>query len=111
MARKRKTSVFEDLFQIAAMLPWWVGVIVAAVAYVFIHRYAVAEIPTSTAPGQMGQMVVGQMAKALPTYCQYIIPVIFLAGAVASYLGRRKREGLVADVTTDRSGESLMSMN
>jgi len=111
MARKRKTSVFEDLFQIAAMLPWWVGAILAAVAYVFIHRYAIAEIPTSTAPGQMGQMVVGQMTKALATYGQYIIPAIFLAGAVASYLGRRKREGLVVDVATDKSGDSLRNMN
>lgn len=111
MARRRKTSAFEDLFQIAAMLPWWVGVILAAVAYVFIHRYAVAEIPITTAPGQMGQMVVGQMTKALALYGQYIIPVIFLAGAVASYLGRRKREGLIADVATDRSGDSLRNMN
>lgn len=111
MARKRKTSVFEDLFQIAAMLPWWVGVILAAVAYVFIHRYAVAEIPITTAPGQMGQMVAGQMIKALALYGQYIIPAIFLAGAVASYFGRRKREGLIADVATDKSGDSLRNMN
>lgn len=93
------------------MLPWWVGVILAAVAHVFLHRYAIAEIPSTTAPGQMSQMLVGQMTKALATYAQYILPVIFLGGAVASYSGRRKRERLVTDVATDKCGDSLRNMN
>ena len=65
MARRKNTSVFEDLFELAAMLPWWVGTILAAVAYSVLHRYAVAAVSTNVAPGQIGQMVAGQMTKAL----------------------------------------------
>lgn len=111
MARRKNTSVFEALFELAAMLPWWVGTILAAVAYGVLHRYAIAEVPTNVAPGQMGQMVAGQMTKALATYGQFIVPLLLLAGAVASYFGRRKREGLIRGVAGDRSGEALRNMS
>lgn len=110
MGRRKQSSVFEDLYGIAAALPWWVGVTAAIFAYVALHRYAVAEVPVSTAPGQMGQMVVSQMVKALSAYGQYIVPLILLAGALASWLGRRKRQGLVSDVAAARSGDALRQM-
>lgn len=110
MAR-RKNSPFNDLFEIAAILPWWVSVILAVITYAFLHQYATAEIAITTTPGQIGEMVVGQMAKALSTYLQYIIPGILLAGAAASFFGRRKRERLVDDVACDTSVDSLRNMS
>ncbi|WER46057.1 restriction endonuclease [Cupriavidus sp. WKF15] len=111
MARRKNASVFEDLFGLAALLPWWVGTVLAVVAYGVLHRYAVAEIHVQVQPGQIGQMVVGQMTKALATYGQYIVPFILLAGAAASFLKRRKRRGLVQDAASDRSGATLCGLN
>ena len=34
MARRRKTSVLEDIFEIAAMLPWWIGASLAVIGVV-----------------------------------------------------------------------------
>lgn len=56
-------------------------------------------------------MVVGQVTKTLASIGQYIVPFLFLAGAVASYLGRRKRAGLIDDVATGKAGEALRSMS
>ncbi|MER2518472.1 MAG: hypothetical protein ABTR92_19105 [Candidatus Accumulibacter phosphatis] len=39
-------------------------------------------------------MVVSQMAKALAFYAQFIVPLVFLAGAATSFCKRRKREDL-----------------
>ncbi|MDP1904509.1 MAG: restriction endonuclease [Pseudomonadota bacterium] len=111
MARRKNSSVFEDLFAIAAILPWWVGSILAVVAYAILHRYASVDVPTDVIPGQMGQMVVGQMTKTLAFYGQFVVPLLFLAGAAASFFGRRKREGLVGDVAGDKSGDALRTMN
>jgi restriction system protein len=111
MARRKNTSTFEELFGIAAMLPWWVGGVLAVVAYVVLHRYASADVPTNVSPGQVGQMVVGQMTKALAFYGQFIVPLVFLAGAAASFFGRRKREGLVRDTAGDKSGATLRALN
>ena len=111
MARRRSAGVAEDLFGIAAALPWWAGVILGAVAYAVLHRFAVAEVATTATPGQIGQMVVGQMTKSLAYAGQFIIPVLFLAGAAASHLGRRKRERLVSDSAQGLPGQTLRGMN
>jgi hypothetical protein len=93
------------------MLPWWVGSTLAVVAYVVLHRYASADVPTNVSPGQVGQMVVGQMTKVLAFYGQFIVPLLLLAGAAASFFGRRKREGLVRDAGGDKSGATLRALN
>jgi len=108
MPRRRDTSVLEDLFEIAAKLPWWVGIVLAAVAYGVLHYYAVAPVQTSAAPGRM---FAGLTVKTLATLGQHIIPLVLLAGAAASLLGRRKREGLLRDVAGGKSGDALRSMS
>lgn len=111
MARRKNTSVFEDLFGIAAMLPWWVGTVLALVSYLVLRHYASVDVQTDVDPGQMGQMIVGQMTKALAFYGQFIVPLLLLAGAAVSFFGRRKREGLFRDVAGDRSGRALRDLS
>ena len=111
MARRRKGGLAEDIFSLAAVLPWWAGLVVAIVAYAVLHRFAVAEVSTNVAPGQMGQMVVRQLVKSLATWGQYLVPLLLLAGAAASAIGRRKRQGLVAEVAANADGAALRSMN
>lgn len=111
MARRRKEGLAEDIFSLAAILPWWAGVVMAIVAYAVLHRFAVAEVSTNVAPGQMGQMVVRQLVKSLATWGQYLVPLLLLAGAAASAIGRRKRQGLVAEVAANADGAALRSMN
>ena len=40
MARRKKTSPLDDMLELVAMLPWWVGVALALVSYVFLHQLA-----------------------------------------------------------------------
>lgn len=110
MGRRKQSGVVEDLYGIAAALPWWVGVASAIITYVVLHRYAIAEMPTRVVPGQMGQMLVSQMVKALSIYGQYIVPLVLLGGALASWLGRRKRQELVRSVAANQSGDALRQM-
>ena len=111
MAKRRKTGVLEDLFEIAAMLPWWVGLILAVVTYWTLHHYAAAEVSTSVAQGQLGQFVTGQFTKTLASVGQYLIPGALVVRAAASFLGRRKRAALVTDLGTDTSNETLRPMS
>ncbi|MGO4279014.1 MULTISPECIES: restriction endonuclease [Cupriavidus] len=111
MARRNNNGVFEDLFGIARMLPWWASVVLAVVAYGILHRYAIADVPTNVPPGQIGSMVVAQMVKAFATYGQYIVPTIVLAGALASYFEKKKRERLIGAVAADASGKALNQMS
>jgi len=110
MAR-RKTSLVEDILTITAALPWWIGVILAATVYVALHHYASLDVPkTNVELGQVGYMVIDQAGKNLAYYGQYILPALFLIGALASFFRRSKRKNLVKKVTHDTSGNTLREM-
>jgi restriction system protein len=42
---------------IVAMLPWWVGVMLALVSYVLLHSVASQQVVATAQPGQVGAMV------------------------------------------------------
>lgn len=108
---KKKTGPLEDLFDIATLFPWWVGCVLAAVAHGILHRYAATEVAASVVPGQVGQLVISTFIQTLVSVGQYVIPIPLLAGAAVSFLGRRKRAGLVSGVAADKSGAALRNMS
>lgn len=110
MAR-RKTSILEDLFVMTAALPWWMGVALAVIAYGVLQHYASLGIPTSSVPGQMGYMVAGQMGRTFAYYGQYILPPLFLLGALGSFLKRRKRKDLIRAVGKERPSDVLRDIS
>ncbi len=110
MARKRKQSPFEDLINIAAMLPWWAGVFVALIAYFVLHHFATAVVAPPASLGQMSDMVANQLVKTLAMIGQYLLPLAFLIGAGVSAYGRHKRAALFADVQESSSASTLNGM-
>ncbi len=107
---RRKQSTAEDLFDLVAMLPWWAGVALAVVAYVWLHSIAVAPAPTPATAAQMGSFVAGQFGKTLAMIGQYLLPFICLCGAAASAYGRAKRNRLLLDVTQNPTADALDGM-
>ena len=107
MAKRRRAGLAEDIMELAAVLPWWLGIVLAAVAYAFLHHLAMVEVSTTAVPGQIGKMVVGHLTSMLARFGQYIVPALLLVGAFVSFRQRRKREALVATVAGDRSGNAL----
>ena len=74
MARRNDIGILEDVYKLATVLPWWVGTILAIVVYGVLHWYAAPDVPTKVAPGQFGQLFVGQMLKTMAGIGQYIVP-------------------------------------
>lgn len=110
MARKRKQSPLEDLIYIAALFPWWVGVLLAIIIYLVLHHFATAVIAPPVALGQMGTVVANQLSKTLAELGQYLIPLACLIGAGISAYGRHKRSMLFADVQEGSSPSVLNGM-
>ncbi len=50
---KKKQPVLEDVTEIIAYFPWWVGVVHALVSCFVLHSFAVGEIQTSASTTQM----------------------------------------------------------
>lgn len=110
MSRRKRSSPADDLFELAAKLPWWLCFILAAISYAVLRHYAVAELVVAPAPGQMGNMVTEVMMKGLASAGQYILPIVLVFGGIASFLGRRRRQALAQSVADNTSGGVLRSM-
>ena len=111
MARKSKSSAVEDVANLVAMLPWWGGVGLALVSYVFLHRMAQPPSLTGLTPGQMSAVVVGSVASGLAMIGQFLIPLICLFGALGSFLARRRRQTLASNVSQSTSADALDGMS
>lgn len=110
MAR-RKQSPAEDLMDLVAMLPWWGGVAVALVSYLVLHQMSAPPKPGALQPGQVADFVGRSMLAMFAFYGQFIVPVLCLFGALASFLKRRKREGLINQVAQARGADALNGMS
>lgn len=110
MAR-RKQSLFEDLIGITSKLPWWVGVVLAIVAYVWLHSVAVSEVTAVAQPGKMGDLVGQTLFRSLASVGQYLLPFAFMVGAAMSAYGRYKRRALHEKVAVSPDRGALNDMS
>ena len=111
MARRRESKgVVEDLLAIATKLPWWVSLVVAVVSYAWLHSIAVQDVGAVTSTKDIGVAASQGLFRALANIGQYIVPLIFVVGAVVSLLGRQKRQALVLRVAESSSPAALGDM-
>ena len=111
MARKQKSSPAEDLMELIAMLPWWVGCVLALVSYLLLHRVATQEIVLNVQPGQIAAAMTQTIWKTLASFGQYLLPLLCLIGAALSAYRRRQRQNLVANVAGSKAADSLDGMS
>jgi restriction system protein len=96
---------------LVAMLPWWGGVALAVVSYLVLHQMSATPKPSALQPGQMGAFVSRSLLAMFAFYGQFIVPFLCLLGSLASFLKRRKREGLVNQVTQGKTADVLNGMS
>lgn len=111
MARKRKTSPLEDMLDLVSLLPWWVGVAIAVIGYVVLHRMAAPIQVTTVLSGQVGSLMTQTVFTSLASIGQYLVPLVGLVGAAMSLVRRRQRTTLVADVAQAQSTSALDGMS
>jgi len=93
--------VAEDLTDLTAMAPWWVGVVLAMVSYMVLHAVAQRTSATILLPGQVGSFVFASMWSALAGIGQYVLPFLFLLGAGMSAF-KRHRAAQLHDAAANR---------
>ena len=111
MSRKRKTSLLKDMLDLVLLLPWWAGVSLSVVGYVFLHRMATPVQVTAIQPGQIAGFAMQSMISAFAYAGQFIVPIIGLVGAVMSAIRRKQRTTLITDVAQAKSADALDGMS
>jgi restriction system protein len=111
MARRREQrGAADDLLAIAAKLPWWASLLIAAVTFVVLHQITGHDVGTATSTKDLGVVAARGLYQTLANIGQYILPLIFIVGAVDSVLGQRKRQALVLKVAESDSPAALGEM-
>jgi len=111
MARRRRTSEIEDLLDLAASLPWWLGLAIAAASYVLLHPLADIPIPQATKPGDLAGPLTAQIIRTGAMIGQYVLPVVFLFGASVSGLKAYRNKKLLADAKATTDSADLMNLS
>jgi len=111
MARRKKTSPAEDLIDLAALMPWWAGVLLAILGYFWLHSVASQPITANAQSLASSGFILGVWWRALATAGQYVVPIICLAGAGVSAFRRKQRSDLVTDVVQVKATDALDGMS
>ncbi|MFU6993186.1 restriction endonuclease [Pseudomonas paraeruginosa] len=108
MTRRRRTSLIEDLIEIASRLPWWVSLLIAVGSWLILHPIANTQPDVPKDLHQMGQSAVGQLIRTFAFFGQFVLPAVFVIGAIGSVLARAERKRLRANVANAReSGQTI----
>ncbi|MBC7285661.1 MULTISPECIES: restriction endonuclease [Pseudomonadota] len=103
MARRRKQSPFEDLIDLAALMPWWITLPLALIAYLWLNSIVTSPIPAPANPPDLGSHMSGMMLRGLAVPAQYFVPAALVFGAIASIFGRLRRKKLFDSVASDEN--------
>lgn len=105
MSQARTRSVFDDLTELVATLPWWAGVGLAIGTYVVLGTFA--------EPGQTSQTIrpADAVFRGFATAGRYLVPFICLLGAALSVWRRTQRRNLARKVTKSGTAHALNGMS
>lgn len=110
MSRRKSRSAFEDLVDLVAMLPWWVGVGLAVVAYVAFSLLANGSPATQPGIGSTGD-VRRVLHSSMAGVAQYLVPIVCLLGAATSAWRRSRRARLLDNTTKSEATGALDGMS
>lgn len=83
MSRRRQTPM-EEFLTIASSLPWWAGLVLAAISFLILHQFADLNVRQQLHANQAGNLVIVQMVKTFAFFGQFIVPIAFLTGSLVS---------------------------
>lgn len=97
MARKKQSQI-EDAISVASLLPWWACVLLAIISLIVLNHFANIENQPANSMENIGQFASKQMFITFAMFGQFIVPFIFIFGAIASAFNQRKRKRLYDSV-------------
>ncbi|MET3383212.1 restriction system protein [Variovorax paradoxus] len=96
---------------LVALLPSWVGVVLALVSYWVLHAIATRPLPVAQSAQQIGQLATTAIWQGLAMGGQYLLPIICLFGAVMSAVRRQRRRALFDATSASSSADALQDMS
>ncbi len=94
---RRGGSFLDELFNLAVRMPWWLSLVFALSIYLVCRHFAGVEVG---AIGQLGHGTYAgqQIVRTFAMFAQYVLPAVFVLGAVVSLIKRTSRVRLYSSV-------------
>ncbi len=99
---RRRTNPLEDLVDIAQQLPWWAGVVAAALSWMAMYGVASHALPAAAQAAESSLTAAVPVLRSLATAGQYVLPAMFLAAAVISAWLHYKHDKNYNDMGSER---------
>jgi restriction system protein len=107
----RSNTTFEDIADITSKFPWWVGVSLALITFLFLNWYAGTEVPVATGIDGAHRNIFPGFLRVLALFGQFVFPAAFLLGALVSIILNIKRSKLYDKTSHSASQDSLNNMS
>lgn len=115
MARRRKQdeSSLDLLFEVATLLPWQAGLVLAVVIFIPLHLYSSGPPPVLDQTVVEGGMnyVLASVLRSVAGIAKYGLPAVVLLGSLMSYFGSKRKKALVEQVAADPRPNALEQMS
>ncbi|MCW5661665.1 MAG: restriction endonuclease [Burkholderiaceae bacterium] len=89
---RRNASLAGNRFGQLGLVPWWLSIALATASYLLLHWVATAELPRTKASKAPSPLVAA--LKGAANAGQFVVPILFVAGAVGSAMRRHRRNAL-----------------
>ena len=92
---RKNQSPFEDFVEIMSRIPWWLNIILAAVAYATLHKIAITfdDPAPQLEVGQMGAFAMDKFKSVLALFGQFVLPFGFLLAGLIGLVKKFQRTG------------------
>lgn len=110
MARK-KQGLHVDIMNITSRLPWWVGLLLALAAYYSLHHFASKPIANVATEISFVDQIGSTFIRSLSAIGQYVLPMVFVFGAIASVLRRCQRQNMFDQANQETGRAAIQAMS
>ena len=108
---RRRTTTANDFIVVVARFPWWIGIVAALASFLILNYVANLNVAAPRDIASLGTNTAQQIVKTIAWLGQYILPLLFLIGAVLSMIGRSKRQSLHQQTFTGNAHQAIDGMN
>ena len=111
MTRRKQNSPLDDAIELVSLMPWWVGLGLAVVAYLVLSSIANGPLPSAT-PGQgASHLMTASLWRGLAMAGQFLVPLVCVIGAIVSAVRRHQRKTLANTVSHNTAADALDHMS
>lgn len=82
----------------------------AVVSFLVLHGLAGVEIDAAPSTREIGAFAAKSMFQAVAKFAQFIVPLVFVGGAIASFVAKARRTELVDAIAASNAPDSLNEM-